>query len=686
MKYPAVITGSSVGGFFFVLFFLFAVAPAEAEEIRGEGTETAVKDCTIVTIEGGISCINPDGSEELSLLHPTLFGEPRRYRNREGGIYPAGPLQRGDEVYYGVRQDLLRFSIERKEITNRWRLPSVIHEIRDGEDGELRLLVEAPGTEGDRLEIRFRPGETPLVAPWDWAQTLSPLHDVMWLEGVELRFEPRASDDHSPREEAEERALLLLLEQREEVDRTNPYLPLYRGEALGRLGEREASLAAFEEAARHEQADWLDALRIAMRLYYHGADELARISGARALEGLEEGSVTRENITSMVNASFGALWARDAIEAAREAENFQRLDEVATLWQSAMPALEGQGLAAQSLARVFGAANENELASKWEQLSAPGEVEALFLDAARQADLFVVLQFAALLVLLFSGAILGLGRLRDFEKEKGPKGKEWIKYLPRFSIIDTALLVGIIAALVAMPLFMVGKVQVMASFADAPAPLGGDGFSAPIAEAWLVSLDGGAAGRTLREHSQQSQEALKAGEAGPTLEATGLVIEALEFRVERADFRSFSEIQISRGAASDFGWIQSLQALELRGQGLILILIALVMNILILGGLLQIAASRFQGLDKWGQILVIGAPRSLSFLRIPVATAFVVGLMAVTPLGVLAQTQTTVLLAGYYGLGEVAISGVQGVLPGGLLLILSLVAHFVGVGLLFRKK
>ena len=648
--------------------------------------------CDVEAVAGGIQCVAA-GEPIFELLHPSLFPDPRRYRQRTDGMMPAGPVTFDGDVLYGVDNDLLRFDSRRRQIVDRVRFPASIADLAvDGSTVE--VTVEAPPHRTDRQidgpqkthDVTIAhdlDGDTiPGRAPWDWTGTLGALHDGMWLESVELGgVEVRGAG--SEYDEASNRAAIARLQWRQRRDGTNPFLPLFRGELLDRSGDDEAAVRAYREALDHPEADWIDRLRLAVRLQMRGRLELAEEAANRATRQMEEAGVRGEYVTAVVNGTYAFVWHQQIMEQAVEAGDTEIADAMARRIDALFPNLEGSEAAWRRLAAFFDRHGRSELADEWrdradrgQQLDHPGR---FFEEAATAVDLYLVLQMALLLTALLAGLMLGMWRYDEDETSEELDG--WRAYLPRFYLVDITALVGIFVALVLVPMIAASPMQSMATIAEAPPAASGDALAAPAVGEWADDLAPTSARDELVAESERELEATRGGGQGPgDVDLNRLIVDAVEADTRARSLRTFADVEASEAAKQEFEWLRPLVDVDIDTSALVLVLLALAFNALIFGGLLQAVARRFEPLARIGRIVIVGAPNSLRWLRFPVLVTFVTGLLMMTPLSRAIQASTEASMATHFGLDQAPSGiGTGWMSVGFALIVVALVIHAIGI-------
>ena len=649
-------------------------------------------------IDGGVRVVDRAGQTLVEHLHPALFPEPRRYREGRDGRRPVGPIEADGAFYYALGHDLLRFDVDAQALTSRRRMPATVVGLEEGDDGALRVALEAfayaaaptgeEGQEDDWVVIDVRPdqAEVPGRGPWDWAGTMAPLRDVMWLDGVPLEAEPGASAEPVRRDQEEERGLIEELEERERFDRTNPYLALYRGEAWLRMGDEDRAQRAFEQALGHEEADWIDLIRITMRLEYGGHADLAKAAFERAVEEMERAGVRGDYVLTMANATFGMVWHGEAMRRALRDEDLDGAHRVAGYIDGFFPNLEGAPLAWSRLAIWQEERRGTEQARHWEERAAElrqsPRADTFYERAAQRVDWYLTGQLALFVTVLLAGAILGLRRRCETENESDVEDRRfWVRLMPRFYLGDVAALVLLFVVLLALPMTLGPPLHSMVTFAEAPAAVGGDAMAAPTTPRWLDGLADSPAKDALVAEWESEFAATREGGRGPGEAAVDrLIVETIEADTGAQAPRSFSELEASPGTTQDFPWLGPLLDFGHSLRGATLLFLVLAINALIFGGLLQAVIRRVPGVGRIGRALIPGGPESLGPFRLPLLAAFLFGLAMMTPLSRAAQSITEAELVRYYGL-ESAPSTIGTALPttGFAIITVALVIHAIGV-------
>lgn len=659
--------------------------------------------CQLEAIAGGVRC-TVDEMVLQEFLHPSLYPGPRQYRERSNGRAPVAPVEVGGAAFYGIDNDVVRFDLVDRRITGRVRLPAPVLKI-DGEGEQLAVTVEErlagqplePGGQADhptqQVVIAVDPHrlEAPGRGPWDWSGTLAALHDVMWLDEMDLNAEPGASEYVSQRSTEEELQALSALQRREEFDGANPFLALYRGEILQRIGDEEGAQRAFEEAVAHDHGDWIDNVRIGMRLEIRDQSDLADAAFERGERQMGEEGVRGEYVTAMVHATFALVWLHHGIGQAMRSGESDRANRVAAHVDDLFPNLEGAPSAWARLAVYFEAQNEPQLAEEWRHRATAAQGERkdgpgrLFEQAATAVDRVLIIQVGLFLTLLLSGLVLGLWRVEedaiDAREMEPRQGAEWKEYLPRFYVGDLVMLVAIFFALFMLPMTAAPKVASMITFAEAPATISGDAIAAPSAGQWIEELSPGNARDALAQVSSRELEATKLGaKAAGDAQLNDLVRGAIEADTAQRRIRHFASLEASAQMKHEFQWLPSLVDTDFGPVKLGISSMVLAVIALIFGALFQAVGRRFRWVRRLGLKVVPGAPNSLRALRLFVLAIFVVGLLMMTPLSQAVEASTEASLVGHFGLSE-APRELATTMPtmGAVLVAVALILHAIGV-------
>ncbi|RVU42715.1 hypothetical protein EA187_14460 [Lujinxingia sediminis] len=621
-----------------VLWTASAAAEAQVDEEAIEA-DAASGPCVLEAVEGGVRCM-VGAREVVELEHPTLYGDPTRYRERQGGLLPVGPVRLGERYYYGVRAELLVFDPHEGAVVERVALPTTLREIeavREGDTPYLRLHLQRDPA----LALRYTPGTTSTAAayggPWSWPETLGAMQDALWREEVALGREPGAVETPDPElesQESDDAALLEAMSARAERDRTNIYYALYRAEALLRLARGEEAESTAWQAAERD-APWYDLLRASARLHYLGLDAAADLAMGRGIDAMHEAGVRSGAITSPVAASFMFIWLREALDRIAGAPRGEGDDAVAAAAEvlnraeEAMPNAEG-------LRAAWRALDAESVA----HLTRPG-LGAMVEEAVDDVDTHLVIGLGLLLAMLGGGAVVGLGRGRG----------RWV-----------AADVVVLASLLAISAWNLGELGRAAQRAavvwEAPVEIGSDALNAPGARAWIDGLADSGASSQLREIIGAQELAMTRGRPfDEGIEDTTLVRlleDALHAHLDVYAIDSPAELEVSPALREEFGWLDAVRAIDLRGARGLLVAGGLVLNALMLGGLVWVLLGRSPALGRRLRGWWPGAPAALGPARVGVWAAFCVGLVGVTPLASAVHGVCGEVWAGYYGLAPLA--------------------------------
>ena len=658
------------------------------------GAEEEQDLCEVEAVVGGIDCV-VDGEVEVSLRHASLFPGPVQAADQEDGEAPVGAVAHEDRHYYGVQAELYGFDPQEGAVVWRETMPAPIGELESTSEGlrvELQVRV-APASgnlaEMEQREVAVMVGDEGSSMPgrgsWDWSSTLSPLHDVMWHPATPMEAEPGGNPaDLEGRTESDEEATLEWLQEVEEVYRVNPFVPLYRGEALMRMGDEQGAEQAFEAALGHPQAQWMDLSRMVLRFAALGATDWVEEAMERAEEERSRAGVRTAYLMLSFHATYGLVWFQDLMGQAMEWDDAEQIDELARVLWRLYPAVEGWEPMARGLVHYFEDRGEGHRAVLWqeryEEIGEGERLDELILDGVEATDHYLVLQIGLVLVLFLSGAILGLWRRQEQESEEDDE-EGWQAYLPRFYGGDVVAVGVILAVLWALPMAFAPAVQSLITQAEAPPAVMGDGLGSPTAEEWLEGLAESPGRASLLSEAREEAEAVKSGGTGPGQSAIDEQLwRAIEADTEARQIRSMGDLEPQEQTLQEFEWLAPLIELEFEGTQSLLLFVVLAFNVAIFGGLLQAAARRLEGIRRAGIYAVVGAPNCLKWARLPVFAAFVMGLLLMSPLSrqfLGGAEQQMVSLYGLEGL-EVPAGGVTFEV-GAALVVLAVAVHVVGV-------
>ena len=669
--------------------------PAAAAAESAEEAEELDERCTAEVVPGGIDCA-VDGEVAVDLRHASLYPGPSEFEESQGGQAPVGGVSHEGLFYYGVQAELYGFDVDERAISWRATMPAPILELEAGESG-LAVTVEvvsmpASGNLADMesREVSIAIDEEGLSlpgrGPWDWSATMSPMHDVMWLGETPMGAEPGAHEAELDEwAMADDERAIEALEQMEEVHRTNPFVPLYLGEAKQRTGDAEGATRAFERALDHEHAQWMDLGRMVLRLKANEQPELMDEAVERAVEAVREAGVRPDYLHLSLHATYGLVWFQDLMGQAVEWDDGDGLHGLAEVLWRLYPAVEGWAPMARSLEAYFDRRGEGHRAEVWqERYQEVGEerrLEDIIVEGARATDRYLTLQVGLVLVLFLAGAVIGLWRREDEEDEEG-----WKAYVPRFQGADLLWVGVLLAVLWALPMAFAPAVQSLITQAEAPPAVMGDALASPTALTWLEGLEESPGRASLVAEAQTEAEAASQGAMGPGEAAIDeQLMRAIEADTQAHEVRSMAQLEPQEQTLQEFEWLTPLIELEFEGTQSLLLFMVLVLNIVVFGGLLQAATRRLEGLRRAVIHVVVGAPNALRWVRVPVFAGFVIGLLLMSPLSRQFWQSQEQQALGLYGMEELFITGADAAWWVGLaMVVLALVAH--GAGLMVDRR
>lgn len=325
---------------------------------------------------------------------------------------PAKPLplvQVGARWFYGYGADLLEW--DGKAIVARTRLPARIVGVAARDERSLTVTL------GPKSEFGFVRETVPIVFPLDGPRP----GRGFWSGGSfdayltlrEARTVAFGLDLEQPLVDEHRRdAVLAALAAREAVDRTNAFLPLFRGQVLARVGKRDEAIKAFDAAADLPGAPFNDLLRVATLLEEEGASVAADRAFERGLNALRAAGLRPEHLqTQMAHQVLLGVPRRSLFEALQLGD-VERVDRIEERVHRLCPRVEGGNVAWRDLARWMTERGRADLASKWSSRADAAATSVTNASSTRHLDrilpaiagMAVVAPLIALLVGLRRGA------------------------------------------------------------------------------------------------------------------------------------------------------------------------------------------------------------------------------------------------------------------------------------------
>lgn len=290
--------------------------------------------------------------------HPELLaasGEPVR---------PRPPVQIGARTFYAHGADLLEWSETTQQIVARTRLPARIDALAVAGSGLVVSLTPKSdfGFARDHVEIAMPlDGSRPGRGFWSGgiADAYITLREARIVaSGFEVETEKL---DPARRE-----VILAALLAREKLDRTNAFLPYFRGQLLKRAARPEDASRAFDDAADLSAAPFNDLLRLSPMLEDEGAAPQAQRAFDHGLTAMRAAGLRPERLQSQVAYQVLMGVPRNALSAALAHGDVARVDLLEDRVAAAFPRLEGADVAWKDLAAYMRAHGRGDLAVKWE--------------------------------------------------------------------------------------------------------------------------------------------------------------------------------------------------------------------------------------------------------------------------------------------------------------------------------
>jgi len=568
-----------------VLTAMLMLAPAAfaAEAIRVEARP------------GGVVGLGARGVERWAIAHRSLASG----RTPDA---PVGPAALGTRTFYAVGADLLELDAARGQVIRRTRFPAHIVELAPSAQGQPALLVTiaASGskTRGGQMTIAFRPdGPRPGRGTWgsystSWAMLDARATAPGYNAINAMALAPAARE-----------AAIAAFERAEARDRTNPFLPAFRGRLLAAAGRPDAAARAFAAAAELPAASWPDLLSVSSALEDADAREPARRAFARGLAGMKEAGIRPERVHSLLAARTLLAPPRSKLKQLADAGDVERFDEVASRLATAFPRAEVLDQAWTSVATWMAKRGRPDLAARWTERAAVGKTglfQHMHQVAAKidPAIPFLLGLWLATLLLALAAGLRGGAALRRRRDAGAVAG--FRRWLPRPRIVDVISALAVFYAALVLSALVAGWIAQLGVHAGTPLALRDDGAAAPEVEEWLTARPLSAGRERWLEYAWQEAKATREGNkypgAPPDVAAYVDMVEAIPLG-ERL-----------RGAAS--AGLGDLFLLAGGPGGVPLLWIAVVAVVLFAGGALTgLALPKVAGYIAWA---VPGGPASLS--------------------------------------------------------------------------
>jgi hypothetical protein len=347
----------------------------------------------------------------------------------------------------------------------RIRLPARIAALRAHDERSL-LITLTPKSEfgpaGDRVDV-IVPLDGPRPGRGFWSgggvDSYLTLREARAIAG----FEPESRElDDKRRSE-----LLAALTAREQLDRTNAFLPLFRGQVLLRAGKLDEAVRAFDAAASVEGAPFNDLLRLSQMLEDEDQPVIAQRAFERGMAAMRAAGVRPERLQTQVAYQTLMGVPRFALTNALGKWDAARVDAIEERVALAFPRLEGAHVAWRDLATWLHARGRADLAAKWSSRAdvAAASVSNLTTDPALDRLLPCIrgMSIAAPLVAF----VVGLRR--------GARRNDSTRRIA----IDVVSALAPLVAVVGLVAWSNARISVVARRAYAPIALFDDGVASP---------------------------------------------------------------------------------------------------------------------------------------------------------------------------------------------------------------
>jgi hypothetical protein len=456
---------------------------------------------------GGVVGLDTKGVERWTIAHAALI------EGKKTPEEPIGPATLGTRSFYAVGADLLELDSVVGQIVRRTRFPAQIVSLAGRTTAEPALLVtiSAVGLKepAEHMVIAFRPdGPPPGRGPWGGNLLSLTLRDA---RGVASGYRGANAADLTPaaRDEA-----ISAFERAEAKDRTNPFLPAFRGELLVAARRLADAARAFDAAADLPAASWVDLLSVSSTLEISDAREPARRAFTRGLAGMKDAGLRPERINALITVVLMLMPPRHKMKELADAGQVERYDEVAARLLIAFPRAQGLDRASEAIALWMRAKGRSDLAKQWDEREAVARTSLFRLGDRIIAKLDPALPFlwgawlASLAVALAAGLRAGaaLRRRRIAGAVQGLR-----RWLPRPRIADVISFgLVLLTTLVLLALVGVWEAQ-LGGPVEVPQALMDDGAAAPAVERWLAGRSPSAARDRWLEYARQEARATREG-------------------------------------------------------------------------------------------------------------------------------------------------------------------------------
>jgi hypothetical protein len=633
--------------------FLLGLNVAAQTPAAGDdpGQELPAATCGVVTVPGGLACVDADQASSWRVHHPSLWEDEKAYVEGGQGATPAGPVELGERLVYAVRADLLAFDLQRRQVVGRWRFPAKIAGLQAAGDNLVDVTLDyQPGRASAsevELTVRHRlDGRPPAQMQWspmDFVQRIPTLREAQWLV---------ADLDEEQVEQAVER-----LEQARRRDPTNPFYALLIGERRQAAGDDRGARQAFEQAAANEPAVWQDLLVLSRHLEEAGAQEPAQRAFEDGLAAMVDAGLEPRRMTTLLAPSLIFLGIQEPISAAVSEGDVERVDRLSARIAAVAPHVEGAPRVWRDLADWFDRHDRPQLAEQWRERASTAEVGAfntvhhsvVWVD--RMLNAIAGLALAILLISLLVGIRGGLARRRLREEESDKDHSLWV---PLLRVRDIAAPLLLCVLMLPLPFVASVHLDVVGQLADAPIGVMNDAMAAPDVEQWLEERHESPARQKLLDIARAEREAVLAGE--PVSDK--IFTDELLYETIRADAQQTAKGTLTRGKIPDIFALADTQiGKDASALGPLAAVTGFV-HIAILIFLGGIIGARLPRVGRWAVRLIPGGAARLAPFGGLVLALFSTAILAFFGLDSILSTVAQPNTARYFGLEAIAAADV----------------------------
>lgn len=499
--------------------------------------QTAGASVRATAAQDGVEWQDADGVTH-TIVHAAATDDPE--------LRIVGPVTTSKGVFYAVRGDLLRVSLEERAVVERHFFGAQIQGLRPTKAGGLEVKLDLNRRDESVPEHAWFPAfaskSAPLFVPGNgrWG---------LWIKSAfrPLRDLPDGLDDKLFASLPKTSAGLAELDQRlaavVETDRTNGQAHAYRA-VIADADGRPADVARHLDAALQSPgATWFDLYRFCSMAHVLRQPALAKRGCAAAAADLAARGIRKEAVTDPVALAADMRVAGRQVERAIAEENVALAKTLMGMMDQAYPRIDGSENA-YALFSDWLAAKGDPAATEWAQ-RARHNVEQTVVDAPqtrRDLNRFSWLWIGIHLALIPIGLIVGIrsGRRLREQARKRAAPKSWRTLLPIPTATDAAFLLALLVVLLVASSSIVDRMTRVEAYTQIPISVTMDTLDSPDVLAWGAAEEQLVAPqRALVAYAKGAFENAKKGEGPQGAKPSPTIVrEILEAKVEASTFAS----------------------------------------------------------------------------------------------------------------------------------------------------